>query len=78
MIVGARVEQRIVINHAESAGDRDDFEIKVATAGVVVACDRSGTPAEYIALVMKDDGTLVELPAKLLTVVVKKGKREDV
>lgn len=60
MIIGARVEQRIVL---------DEKKTKVAVAGIVVACERSGSPAEYTCLIVRDDGTLTELPAKLLTVV---------
>jgi hypothetical protein len=68
MIVGSRVEQRIQLSE-----DGADL-IKVAMSGVVVACDRSGTPAEYVALVMRDDGSLVQVRAELLTVTELKDK----
>lgn len=65
MIVGAKVEQRIVLQECEG----DEPETKVALAGTVVACERAGAPAEYHALVMREDGTLTEVLARLLTVV---------
>ena len=69
MIVGARVEHRIIENLAAEPGDRDQYVSKVTCTGLVVACERSGAPAAFHALVMLDDGTLKEYRADQLTVV---------
>lgn len=64
MIVGAKVEQRISVSD-EPGKDQQEVILR----GTVVACDRSGSPACYHALVMLEDGTLSEVDAELLTVV---------
>jgi hypothetical protein len=59
VIVGLRVEQHVHL---------DDGNSEVVESGVVLACQRSGSPAKYTLLVMRVDGTLVELPAELMTI----------
>lgn len=60
-MIGMKVEQRQVLDG--SAGH------KVVLTGIVMEISRAGSPANWSALVMKSDGSLVAMPAEYLTVV---------
>jgi hypothetical protein len=60
MIVGKSVQQ-VRLN---SAGD-----VHVVLTGVVVACERGGTPASWSALVQVEDGSLKAVPVEYLRVL---------